>query len=144
MEHACEKEMQLSKQIASLNLGEKIRLALTGNKEARVILYRDSQKVLGKYVLQNPRIGDDEVLSIARDRNTSEDILTALNHRKDWIKKYPLRLALTINPKTPVPLALKMLKTLRDADLRKLVKSKDIPTYVASGARRLLESKGLL
>jgi hypothetical protein len=39
---------------------------------------------------------------------------------------------------------LKILKTLRDADLRKLVKNKDVSTYVSTGARKILSNKGLM
>ena len=139
-----EKGVPFAKKIASLTLPEKIRIALTGNKDVRTVLYRDANKKIGEYILQNPGIMDDEILFFARDRNASEDMLVAISRRKDWVKKYPLRLALTLNPKTPIPLALNILKTLREADLRKIVRSKDVSMYVSSGARRILASKGLL
>lgn len=144
MENVPDDEVPLAKRISTLSLPEKIRLALTGNKDARTLLYRDSNKMIRQYVLQNPRIMDEEVLLIARDRNATEDTLVVISRRKDWMKKYPLRLSLAQNPKTPIPIVLHILKTLREVDLRKIVKSKDVPTHVAAGAKRVLASKAVI
>lgn len=144
MEQIPEKEAPLATRIAQLSVPEKIRVALTGNKDERSILYRDPNRMIKLYVLQNPRIMEDEILSMARDRNADEEILTTIGKRKEWVKRYPVRLALATNPRTPVPLAMAMLKTLREADLRRIVRSKDVATAVASGAKKILASRGLL
>ncbi len=144
MEDVPAKEAPLATRIAGLSLPEKIRLALTGNRDERTILYRDSNKMIKRYVLQNPRIMEDEVLAIARDRNADDEILTTIAKRKEWVKRYPVRLAVATNPKTPVPLAINMLKTLREADLRRIVRSKDVAAAVAIGAKKILVAKGLM
>lgn len=144
MRQAAEKDLPLSQTIPSLPLPEKVRLALTGDKEVRSLLCRDPNKVVLANLLQNPRLSDPEVLQMARDRNLPEEILSELLRRKEWIKKYPVRLALVQNPKVPLPSALKLLGTIRDADLRRIARSKDVPSQIAAGARRTLAARGLL
>jgi hypothetical protein len=137
-------EGSLAKRIAGMGLPEKMRLAQTGDKEARSLLAREKNKLVLTNILQNPRISDHEILQFAKERTLPEEILTLLCKRKEWMKKYPVRLALTQNPKTPLALSMKLLRTLRDLDLRRIARSKDVSAHVASGARRILMSRGLL
>src|SRR5690349_21678718 len=51
----------LYNQILQMKVGEKLKLALKGNKEARTILVRDSNRLIQRFVLQNPRISDEEI-----------------------------------------------------------------------------------
>ena len=140
----CKQDSPLSKKLTALNLSEKIRLALTGDQEARAVLYRASNRLILSYLLQNPRITDHEILQMANDRSLPEEILTTLLKRREWLKKYPIRLALAMNPKVPLPSALKLVATLRDPDLRKIARSKDVSVHIAMRARKILAVRGLL
>jgi hypothetical protein len=137
-------EGPLTKRIAGMALPEKMRLAQTGNKEARSLLSREKNKLVLINILQNPRISDHEILQFAKEKTLPEEVLTLLSKRKEWMKKYPVRLALAQNPKTPLALSIRLLRTFRDLDLRKIARSKDVSVHVASGARKILMSRGLL
>ena len=125
-------------QIILMSIGEKIKLALRGNRDARAILIRDSQKLIRRFVLQNPRVSDTEVIAVARNRSADEELLRMIIDRREWMRNYQVRLAVASNPKTPLVLALKQLATLTDGDLRLLSKSKNVSATVASQARRIL------
>jgi len=125
-------------QILNMGMGEKIKLALRGNRDARAILIRDAQKLIRRFVLQNPRVTDTEVVAVARNRSADEELLRMIAERREWMRNYQIRLALATNPKTPLVLALKQLTTLTDGDLRLLTKSKNVSATVASQARRIL------
>jgi hypothetical protein len=125
-------------QILNMGMGEKIKLALRGNRDARAILIRDAQKLIRRFVLQNPRVTDTEVVAVARNRSADEELLRMIADRREWMRNYQIRLALATNPKTPLVLALKQLTTLTDGDLRLLTKSKNVSATVASQARRIL------
>jgi hypothetical protein len=125
-------------QIILMSIGEKIKLALRGNRDARAILIRDSQKLIRRFVLQNPRVSDTEVIAVARNRSADEELLRMIIDRREWMRNYQIRLAVATNPKTPLVLALKQLATLTDGDLRLLSKSKNVSATVASQARRIL------
>jgi hypothetical protein len=124
--------------ILTMGIAEKIKLALRGNKDARSILVRDTNKLIRRLVFQNPRVTDTEVIAIARTRTADEELLRIIADRKEWIRNYQVRLALATNPKTPLVLALKQVNTLAERDLRLIAKSKNVPAGVAGQARRLI------
>ena len=124
--------------VRSMSVAEKIRLAMLGSKSARRLLVRDTNKAVVRAVVQSPKIREDEVLAIAQDRTVSEEIIRMIVQRRDWLKSYPIRLALCQNPKTPLPRALRLLETLQERDLRQISKSRNVPSPVSSGAVRVL------
>jgi hypothetical protein len=125
-------------QIVTMGMGEKIKLALRGNKEARAILVRDSNRLIRRFVLTNPRITDSEVIGIARNRNADDEMLRMIGDKREWIRNYQVKLALTTNPKTPLVMAIKYVAVLGERDLRQLARSKNVPEAVAAHARRLV------
>jgi len=143
-DEGAERDPTLHQRIASMPMGEKVKLALKGGREARTLLMRTGNKLLCEMVLKNPRITEDEILEIARNRSVSSEVLGLILHNRDWIRKLPMQLALVQNPKTPTPAAVKLTRELPVATLRRLGKSKDIPTVVAAESRRLLARRGLV
>lgn len=127
-------------QLLTMDLTSKIKLALRGNKEARTLLARDGSKTIRRYVLQNPRISDEEVVAIARDRQCDEEMLRAIMNRREWMKVYQVRLALVRNPRTPLANAIRIMSTLQHRDIERLAKSRDVPQAVVAQARRVVIS----
>jgi len=133
-----QKRESLYVRVKTMAVGQKIKLALKGGREARNILMRDSNKVIRRLVLRNPRISEDEIAIIARNRSEDSEFLDFISKRKEWVKNYQIRLALVTNPKTPPPLALRLVNTLLDRNLRQIAKSKNVPMLVCSAAKRIL------
>ena len=128
-------------QIVGMAIGEKIKLALKGNRDARAILIRYPNRLIQRFVLQNPRISDEEVIAIARNRNLEGEVLRRIGEQKHWARNYQIRLALVTNSKTPLATALHFVGTLAERDLRSLAKSKNVSATVATQARRLLAQR---
>ncbi len=131
----------LFSKILNMTVSEKVKLALRGNKDARNILIRDSSKMIRRFVLQNPRIGDSEVIAICRNRSADDELLRQIAARREWMKNYQVRLALATNPKTPLPIAMRQVFTLGERDLQQLAKSRNVPQAVATQARRIVIEK---
>jgi len=129
-------------QILTMSIAEKLKLALRGNKDARAILIRDSSKLIRRFVMQNPRLSDAEVIAIARNRSSDDELLRVIVERREWMRNYQVRLALVTNPKTPLAVALRQLPTLGERDLRMLAKSRNVPQTVVAQARRLVLAMG--
>ncbi len=129
-------------QIVAMTTGEKLKLALRGNKDARMILVRDGNKMIRRFVLHNPRITDGEIIAIARNRSADDEMIRMIADKREWARNYQVRLALVTNPKTPLPIALKQVNLLSEADLRQLAKSKNVSQTVAAQARRIVLSRG--
>jgi len=128
-------------QVLAMKVGERIKLALKGNRDARMILVRDTNRLIPRFVLQNPRLSEDEVIAVARNRNLDGDLLRLIGDHKNWPRNYQVRLALVSNPKTPLATSLHYVNSLLERDLRLLAKSKNVSAAVVAQARRILAGK---
>ncbi|MCC6953044.1 MAG: hypothetical protein IT290_02885 [Deltaproteobacteria bacterium] len=137
-----ESEEQLYKIINDLSIPQKIKLALFGNMSARGLLIRESKnRQIPLFVLQNSRLTDNEIQEFSRNTNLSDQVLREIASNSDWMKNYAVRFNIVSNPKSPIDSSLKWVKYLNMQDLRKLMKSKNIPQVVASQCRKLVDSK---
>lgn len=135
-------EQNIYKLITTLNAGQKLKLALSGNKSARDVLIKDSNKVIAMSVLKNPRITEEEVQKVTLTKGTNDDMLRQIARNKEWVKSYSIRVGMLTNPKTPLQVSLKLLDSVYEKDLQSIAKSKNVPNALASAARRRLETKG--
>jgi hypothetical protein len=127
----------MSAKLAALNVSQKMQLALSGDREARAYLLRDTNKVLHVYVLRNPRIGLDEVQSAAKMASLSPEALKLIAEHREWGSNPAVCTALARNPRAPVPLVLKLLPRVPMAELRALAKGTGRPAIVQA-ARKLV------
>ncbi len=127
--------------IQTIKTGQKIKLALKGNKEARSILIKDSNKVISSAVVKNPRITDGEILTICQNRSINDEILRLICQKAEWIKHYSVQVALANNPKTPFQLGLRFTRMLTANDLKKLSKNKNAPSQLQKISKELYEKK---
>ncbi len=136
-----EERKSLSTRILLMSVSEKIKLALLGNKEARAILIRDSNKMVSASVVKSPKVQNDEIVKIAQMRNVPDEVLRIVATNKDWTKSYAVRKALVENPKTPVQTSFSFLSLLRESDIKSIARSKNVPSSVAAQAKRLVQQK---
>jgi hypothetical protein len=134
-------KLNLYQQIQKMGVSKKIKLAMQGNKEARGILIKDSNKLVSSAVIKSPRITENEIMTVAQNKGTSDEILRMIANKKEWMKNYGIKLALVNNPKTPAGISVKMLPFLNDKDVKDLSKSKGVPAVVAINARRIVQAK---
>jgi hypothetical protein len=127
--------------VQELSAGDKIKLALSGDKEWRTLLLKDSNKQVSGAVLKNPRITEKEVLILCQNRSTNEELIRIILLNREWLKNYSIRLALTMHPRTPLNQAIRFLSTLGEKDLRKLSKSRNISSALVNACRRILMVK---
>ena len=130
-------------EIQDLEVPEKVKLAMSGDKEARSILIKDSNKQIQEAVLDSPRITEPEIVAIANSRNVGEELLRKIAGNRDWMKNYQIRLALANNPKTPLTIGLRIIGTLMTSDLKRLSKSKGVSSVLTAAANRILIKKGV-
>lgn len=131
----------LFQQVQQMGVSEKIQLALKGNKEARTLLIKDSNKQVILAVLSSPRLTEQEVEMIALSKNVSEEILRIIGNNRSWIKNHMILSALVNNPKTPIGLSLGFLKNLKPRELGVVAKNKNIPEVIRSSAHKMLQLK---
>ena len=136
-------EQFLSKfKIAQLmGIGEKIKMALSGDKEWRCILVKDANKLVSGSVIKNPRITEAEILTLIKAGIQNDEIMRLICANKEWIKNYKIRKALIENNRTPVQNATRYLSTMGEKDLAYFAKSKNIASVISTMAKRLLLNK---
>lgn len=129
------KKKNLTQRIQTMSVSEKIKLAGRGNKEARTLLLRDSNKLVCSAAVQSPRITETEIMGLVNSKTVNDEVLRIIMRNREWMKIYHVKHALVKNPKTPLPYALKLMLSLRLSDLKELAKNKNIPSTVQNAAR---------
>lgn len=132
---------ELEVQIRDMPIPQKIKLALLGNMTCRAILIRDTNWLVAAFVLQNPRLGESEIQEFAKNKDLDANVFRTIANNAQWMRSYAIKSAIVANPKTPPDVSMKWLKHLRDRELRKLGKSRDIPQVLATQCRKLLETR---
>ncbi|HLT40671.1 MAG TPA: hypothetical protein VK034_30545 [Enhygromyxa sp.] len=120
---------------------EKIRTAMLGDKYDRSILVRDSNKTVAMATIKSPKIRDDEAVVYAANRALSLEVISYISNRRDWIKLYSVKLNLVMNPKTPMARSMTLLAHLNQMDVQKVARSKNIPSALATAAKRKLQAR---
>ncbi|HET8725139.1 MAG TPA: hypothetical protein VFM53_13160 [Anaeromyxobacteraceae bacterium] len=130
-----QKRQTMTQRVLKMSVAEKIKLATLGNREARTLLLRDSNRLVSLAAAQSPRITDGEILGLANSRTASADVLRYIYESRDFLKVYALRAALVRNPKVPLPTALKFLPTLQEKDIKELSRDRNVPATVQAQAK---------
>jgi len=132
-----EEFQNLFQRILVMSVPAKIALATRGNREARGLLIRDSNKTVQMAVITSPKITDAEVETVAKMRSLPDEVLRKIARSKEWMKKYTILKALATNPKTPSGIALILIPRLQDFDMKMLLKDKNVSEVVRREAKKL-------
>ncbi|MEM9463198.1 MAG: hypothetical protein AAGF11_54155 [Myxococcota bacterium] len=128
-------------QISKLRPMEKIRLALIGSAFDRAILIRDSNKSVCLSAIKSPKVKENEVVAYCANRSLSHDVIRYIANRRDWTKLYAVKLNLVLNPKTPMASAMTLLNHLHAHDVKKVAHSRNIPSALATAAKRRMAKR---
>jgi hypothetical protein len=141
-EEGSEQAESLLRKVQRMKVQEKVKLAMSGNKESRTLLMRDNSRLVQIAIINNPMITEGEVALIACLRTVDEEVLKRIAENREWLKSYQIRLALVNNPKTPAGTSTKLVRTLRVQDIRQLSRSRTVSSAVALTARKIMTEKG--
>jgi hypothetical protein len=136
-----EQFLPLYKRLGAMTMSQKIRRAMLGTKEERMLLVRDSNRVVSGAAIRSPMMQEAEVVLISRNKNIGDEVLRVISTTPEWLKSYSVKKNLVENPKTPVTVATRLVQHLREADLRNVAKSKNVTGPVKDAARRHLDRR---
>ncbi|WP_191156925.1 hypothetical protein [Pelovirga terrestris] len=128
-------------QLQEMSVNEKIKMALTGDKEWRTLLIREANKQINTAVLRNPRITEAEAIAVALNRSSSEELIRIILLNRDWVKLYDMKKALVYHPRTPVQQAMRLMSFLSERDIKELATSRNVTQPIINNARRMLSTK---
>ncbi len=135
------KQLSLLQRIGALRVGERIKLAMRGNREERMVLIRDRSKLVSLAVLESPKVNDSEMETFAAMKNIQEAVLRAISTKRNYIKNYGVVRALVNNPKTPLDVVLPLLAHLLVKDLRSVAMNKNVNETVRKMALKSFRTK---
>ena len=131
----------LIEKIGRMTVVEKIKAALTGNMETRVLLIRDSNKIISRAVLQSPKISDTEAESYAAAKNVSEEVLRLIAASRKFMKSYTVMRALINNPRAPIDITMPLLIRVNEKDLKGLTLNRNVPEVIRSLSIKMIKQR---
>lgn len=136
-EEEAKEDPSLEELLKTATTGEKVAMATLGNKSVRVRLMRDTNRVVAMAAITSPRVTELEVVQAAQSRTVHGDVIAYIANQKDYVKLYPVKVALANNPKCPLPMAMKLIPLLQKKELKMLAMSKNVPMGVRNLAVKL-------
>jgi hypothetical protein len=129
--------VSLIRRIMFMNTKDRIKLGRKGDREARSILIRDSNRVVCSAVVNNPRITEQEIENIASMRTVADEVLRVIALNRAWARSYVIIHNLARNPRTPIPTAMNILPRIRTKDLQALSQNRNVSEAIRRQAYRL-------
>ena len=121
--------------MAETDLRETIERARTARgPQLENLLYHRSREVLDA-LMGNPRLGEQHLSILLGRRDLSREVVAVIAQNQQWMKSYPLKVAVLRHPKTPRHLALRLLKFIYAFDLMEI----GAAPGVAPDLKRLIE-----
>jgi hypothetical protein len=132
-------KVSLAKRIFAMNMKDKLKTALQGDREARTMLIRDPNRLVAAAVLGSPKLTDAEVEGFAGMKNVSDQVLRTIGNHRDWTKKYSVISNLVRNPRTPLAISIGMVSRLNPKDLKSVSVDKNVPEVIRKQALKFVK-----
>ena len=134
-------EAMLKDQLVELRLGEKITLAKMATPPVLMLLLADPDPKVVEAGLINPRVREEDLLTLVRADLPSRPLLEGIVASSRWGERYGLRLAIALHPRAPVALALGQLSSLTTKDLARVAEAPGLTPVVQAAAARVAASR---
>jgi len=122
--------------LQKMTFPQRLKAAVKGSKEIRMILVRDTNKMISAAAMSSPKMTEQDVEAIAGMGSVSEDVLRMIAHKRIWLKNYKIVLRLCKNPKTPVAITMNLLQRIMEKDLKQMSTDRNIPEPIRIAARK--------
>lgn len=131
-------ESRLKERLPELELGEKISMAHSAPPGLIPALCAENHDRVIQSLLRNPRMREQEVLTLVKREKTTAQVLRVVAQSERWIVRPAIKLGVVMHRNTPVHVALTLIGRLPRRELRSLLKRDELPPVVAIRARKIL------
>ncbi len=131
----------LRDQLGELRFGDKIALARLATPALLVALLADTEPRVVLASLENPRLREEDLVSALRRDGAAVSLCEGASASPRWSTSYAVRLALVLQPRTPLAIALQQISSLVPGDLRRVADAKRLRPLVSAAARAVLERR---
>jgi hypothetical protein len=132
-----EKRQNTWDRIRGLSQMEKLLLAIKAERSERALLLQDNDPRVLLSLLRNPRLTVDEVARLAKSSFLNFQIADVIAKTTQWMSSMDVRLALIRNPKTPPAMALQILPSLPESEVRSIARAGTNMALKQAALRRL-------
>lgn len=108
--------------IRKMNVRQRMHLATRADRVERAILLRDGSPQVLLGLVTNPRIAADDIVQILRNPQVSPGVIERISRERRWLANPEIQKALVRSPKTPSPIALRLMDSLPTEELRRVAK----------------------
>jgi len=136
-----EQYVPLYQQIAQMTVTQKIRRAMLGSAAERLLLVRDANRLVAAAVAKSPLLRENEAVLITSSRAMSDEVLRIIAMNREFTRNYQIKYNLVTNPRTPFTFVSRLVPHLREADLKNLLRSKNVTSSVIQAVRQQLQRK---
>jgi hypothetical protein len=133
-----EPETTLWQRLRVMTPPQKILLAPKADRTTRALLVQESDPQVLFALLKNPRLSIDEVVRVAKSSCLSFQAAELILRTSAWAANLDVKVALVHNPKLALPLALRILPTLPDIEVRNIAKGAATSMALKQAALRRL------
>src|SRR5208337_1354563 len=136
-----QEKVTLLQRIRRLSAFQKVKAALLGSQEERMILVRDPNRFVARAVLQSPKVSDHEVENFASMKDVSDEVLRLIVLSRRFMKNYAVVRALVNNPRTPIDVGLPLLPRINERDLKWLAVNRNVSDVIRKAADKFIKRK---
>ena len=126
----------VTQKLQKMNFTQRLKAAVKGSKEMRMVLVRDTNKMIAAAVMSSPKMTEQEIEGIAGMASVSEDVLRIIANNRGWMKNYKVALRLVKNPKTPIAVSMNLLGRIMERDMVGLSTDRNVPEPLRIAARK--------
>jgi hypothetical protein len=137
---AARERIPVVQRLSLMTITERIKVAMRGTREERMVLIRDPNKLVSLTVLSSPKVTEDEVKGFTRMGAISEDVLRVIGHSRSWIKNYGIVAGLAFNPKTPLAISMGLVNRLTERDVKMMSTDRNVPEPLKILARKIVSA----
>lgn len=121
----------------ALTLGERRALARKPSRAMLAKLLHDPHPLVVRIVLANPRVTEEDVVSMAARRPAAPEV--AVEVAKAWSRRARVRMAIALNPGAPPAVSVPLLGLLSRPELAEVSRASDLLPVVRATASELWE-----
>jgi hypothetical protein len=132
-------EALLRDQLPDLRFGDRITLARVATPALLGLLLSDSERRVVFAALENARLREEDLVTALRRDDAAAALIEGASVSPRWSGAYAVRLALVLQSRTPLAIALQQISGLVPRDLRRVADEQRLHLLVRAAARSVLE-----
>ncbi|HEX9188619.1 MAG TPA: hypothetical protein VGB87_16180 [Vicinamibacteria bacterium] len=125
--------------LADMRLGDRVTLARLATPALLPLLLSDPERRVAEAALVNPRLREEDLVGALRRDDVRLSLVEEAVASPRWASSYAVRLALVLQPRTPLPFALQRISALVPRDLRRVAQETALRPLVRAAALAVLE-----